>query len=288
MSDVALATARDAREHDDDLPLLERALAERGLSSEVVVWDDGSVAWDSYRLVVVRSTWDYALRRDEFLAWADAVAAVTTLRNPPDVLRWNTDKRYLRELERAGIPVVPTTWPEPGDDIRLATDGEIVVKPVVSAGARDSGRYGGADGGSAAANATDLLAAGRPVMAEPYLAAADRDGETGGRFIGNEFSHAVRKSAILRAELRLVAGLYAEERITPRTPSDAELSLAERVLNAVPGGRQRLLYARVDLVPGADGEPVVLELEVAEPSLFVDRAAGSAARFAGSVAGLLG
>ena len=285
MADVALVTARDARKRDDDLPLLTAALERRTISSEIVVWDDAAVTWASFRLAVVRSTWDYALRRDEFLSWSEAVGGETVLLNPPDVLRWNTDKRYLRDLGAGGIPIVPTTWLEPGDAAHVVRDGDLVVKPAVSAGARDTARYGDDDVGSAAAHAhaAALLSEGRAVMIQPYVAAIDEAGETGLVFLGDAYSHAIRKAPILRPDLRFVAGLYAEERISPRSPAVDELTLAERVLDLVPGGRGRLLYARVDLVRDDGGRPMLLELEVAEPSLFVDRARGAADRFAVAV-----
>ena len=285
--DVALVTATDARARDDDLPLLVDALAAVGVAVDVVVWDDAAVDWASYRLAVVRSTWDYALRRDEFLDWADGVAAATRLLNPPDVLRWNTDKRYLRELAAAGLPIVPTTWVEPGERPAIPERAEVVVKPVVSAGARDTARYAETEGDAAQRHAGSLLDAGRAVMIQPYVAAIDEAGETGLVFCAGEFSHAFRKAPILRRSVSFVDGLYAEERITQRDPAPAELALAERVMDAVPGGRRRLLYGRVDLVPGADEAPVILELEVTEPSLFLHCGPGSAARFAAAMAAQL-
>ncbi len=282
-ADVALVSARAARSTDDDLPLLADALRARGVSADVTIWDDASVDWASYRLAVVRSTWDYALRRHEFLAWADGVAGSTRLFNPPDVLRWNTDKRYLRELEAASAPVVPTTWLEPGDAPRLPDGRDVVIKPAVSAGALDTARYGATHHAAALAHANALLAAGRAVMVQPYVTAIDEAGETGLVYCRGEFSHAFGKAPILRSRVSLVDGLYAEERITPRTPSASEMALAERVLDAVPGGSERLLYARVDVVPGEHGEPLLLELEVTEPSLFLHCGSGSADRFAAAM-----
>ena len=249
-------------------------------------WDDPSVEWGAYAVVVVRSTWDYPLRRDEFLAWADAVAAVTHIANPPDVLRWNTDKRYLRELEAAGTPVVPTTWIEPGDAVALPEHGAFVVKPAVSAGARDTARHETADA-AAREHVDGLIAVGRTVMIQPYLAAIDDVGETALVFAAGEYSHSIRKAAILGADVEFVDGLYAEERISACEPSRDERNVAEQVLDRVLGGRHRLLYARVDVVPAEDGRPMLLELEVTEPSLFLDHAAGSAERFATAIMGRL-
>ena len=161
---IALATCRDLPAGDEDSPLLLAACASAGLDAEWRVWDDPVVDWASYDLVVIRSTWDYVPRRDDFAAWA---ASVPRLANPADVVGWNTDKSYLANLEAAGVPVVPTRWLEPGA--------------------------------------------------------------------------------------------------------------------AVPGGPDRLLYARVDLLPGPAGRPLVVEVELTEPSLFLTAVPAAADRLAAAI-----
>ena len=105
---VAIATAAELPDLDDDGPVLLAALAGRGITGEPAVWTDAGVDWAAYDLVLVRSTWDYAPLRDEFVAWAHRVGSVTRLANPADVIEWNTDKVYLRALDDAGLPVVAT------------------------------------------------------------------------------------------------------------------------------------------------------------------------------------
>src|ERR1044072_611569 len=144
---VALVPAARPRDLDEDMPLLLRALAARGIAAEAVVWDDAAVEWAAFDTVVVRSTWDYFVRREEFLAWAERVAAVTALHNPVPVLRWNSDKRYLLDLERWGVPIVPTTFVEPGAAAELPDDPvDLLVKPVVCAGSNDTARYAAGEG----------------------------------------------------------------------------------------------------------------------------------------------
>jgi glutathione synthase/RimK-type ligase-like ATP-grasp enzyme len=278
---VALATCRE-RPGGEDSEVLLPACAAAGLDAEWRVWDDPAVDWGSYDLVVIRTTWDYVARRDDFLAWA---AVVPRLANPADVVAWNTDKTYLREL---GVPTVPTRFLSPGDT--LEPDGtEIVVKPTVSAGSRDTARYGPAEGDRAAAHAAALLAAGRPVMVQPYLTGVDEVGETAVVHVGGRYSHALRKAALLTpGDSAEVVGLYRPERIERATPTAAQLALAEAALAAVPGGPERLLYARVDLLPGPAGEPLVIEVELTEPSLFLTVVPGSADRFAAAVKRALG
>jgi hypothetical protein len=172
------------------------------------------------------------------------------------------------------------------------TDGEYVIKPAVGAGSLDSGRY---DLGLpehrelAVAHVARLQSAGRLVMVQPYLTAVDTYGETALLYLPDKsgrlaFSHAVRKGAMLSGPDEGVEGLYKEESIRPRTPLDAELEIGERALAVVPGDPQRLLYARVDLIPGEDDLPVLVELELTEPSLFLGHAAGSPARLAAAIA----
>lgn len=284
MPRVALVTATAARHLDEDLPPLSDALERAGIDHEIVVWDDASVDWTRFARVVIRSAWDYSERRDEFVAWA---RRVPRLSNPADIVAWNTDKRYLRDLARAGVAVTPTTWIEPGDPIQLPA-GEIVVKPAISAGARDTARYAPDLHGEARAHVARLQAQGRTVMVQPYLAKVDAEGETALLFFGGAFSHAIRKGPILLpGTTSMVEGLFAKEDIRAREPSAAERALAERTLDAVPGGRAELLYARVDVVPGPDGAPMVLELELTEPSVFLPFSEGAADRFARALGALL-
>ncbi|BCL12803.1 ATP-grasp domain-containing protein [Micromonospora sagamiensis] len=284
---VALVTCTDLPDLEPDDRLLRAALAARGVHVDTVIWDAPDVDWAGYNLVVIRSTWDYAVRRDEFVAWAHTVPR---LANPADVVAWNTDKRYLDALWAAGVPTVPTTWVVPGEPGQLPERGEYVVKPAVSAGSLDSGRYDLGDPEHrqlAADHLTRLGTAGRVAMVQPYLHGVDTAGETALLFAGGPtgpvFSHAIRKGAMLAGPDLPSEELFRTERIDPRTATAEQLAVAERTLAAVPGGAERLLYARVDLIPGPDGTPVLVELELTEPSLFLGHAEGAADRFADAV-----
>ncbi|PWW22108.1 hypothetical protein JD79_01256 [Geodermatophilus normandii] len=286
MPDVLIASCAAAAGKDEDEPLLLAALAAEGLTASSADWADADVDWGAAAAVVVRSTWDYAPRRDEFLAWARRVESATRLLNPAGVLTWNTDKRYLRELADAAVPVVPTAWAEqPGEvDAALARwPGDVVVKPVVSAGARDTARFAPAARAEARAAAEGILASGRAVMVQPYLDRLDAEGETGLVYLDGAASHAFGKGALLAGEA-LGPGLYAEEEITARTATAEQQALGDRVLAWV-GERTGTvpLYARVDLVPGEDGAPQVIEVELTEPSLFLTTDDGAAARLAAAV-----
>jgi hypothetical protein len=281
---VALVTCAEVPDLDPDDRLLLEPLARYNVGADPVVWDDAGVNWGAYDLVVLRSPWDYTRRREEFVAWARMVPRLT---NPADVVGWNTDKRYLGDLQTAGVPVVPTEWIAPDEHWALPARGEWVIKPAVSAGSIDTGRYDMADPEHrelAVGHLTRLRQAGRLVMVQPYLPSVDSYGETAVLFLGGRYSHAVRKGPMLTGPDVGVEGLFKEEDITAREPTEHELAVAARALDAVPGGPERLLYARFDLVAGRDGEPLVIELELTEPSLFLYTAANAPDTLAAAIA----
>jgi glutathione synthase/RimK-type ligase-like ATP-grasp enzyme len=274
---IALATAVAAFTLDEDMDPLLAACAQAGVAAQRVAWDDPTVSWQRFDAVLLRSTWDYSDRLPEFLAWCERVSALTQLINPLEMVRWNTDKRYLGELARAGVPVIETHYLSLADapDDFPAFD-EFVIKPTVGAGSRGARRFVADERDEAAAHAAGLLAQGREVMVQPYLAQVDSAGETALLYFAGAFSHAVRKGPLLPRGSAATRALFAPEQIGPRQPSEAELGVAERVLDALPFARP--VYARVDLLPSADG-PRLLELELTEPSLFFDTAPGAAQRF---------
>jgi hypothetical protein len=276
---IALATGRPYLDLDADLPLLMDAAAARGVDAQVAVWDDDSVDWSAYDVVVVRSCWDYLDRREAFLAWA---ARVPNLVNPADVLAWNTDKIYLGELADAGVPVIETRWDvRTGDDLpRLgAAAEEWVVKPSISGGSKDTARWDRPD--DVYAHSEELIAAGRTAMVQPYVPSIDVEGETALIFFGGRFSHAIRKGPLLERGEGVRQDRDQREMITPRAPTAAQHEVAEQVLAAIPsslGRADALAYARVDLATDTEGAPLLIELELTEPSLFLDHAELSAGR----------
>lgn len=280
MTRVAIATCAGLPDLDPDDRALAPELAALGIAADVVAWDDPGADWAAFDLVVVRNTWDYPERREEFLAWAERVPRIV---NPAPVLRWTTDKRYLVELEGAGLPVVHTEFVDaPGHRIAPGPDG-VVVKPAVGVGSVDAGRH--RDAASAGAHVADLLAAGRPAMVQPFLPGIAERGETALIFLAGVFSHAIHKGPML-PETGIVRpyGLFQPENISAREPTDAERAVGERVATWLSGRFGPLAYARIDVVPGPGGAPVVLECELAEPSLFLATAPGAAARLAAALA----
>ena len=228
--------------------------------------------------MVIRSTWDYYRRLGEFETWLDHVSHQTTVHNSPEVVRWNMDKRYLRELERADIPVIHTRFMESVADIQSAEFGlDVMVKPVISAGSNDTARFVD-DSSGARRFAGHLIDTGRAVMVQPYVSSIDEQGETGLVYFSGQFSHAFHKGPIFGGERLSHNGLYMEEEISPHQETSRERVLGDRVLSFLTHRfGSAPLYARVDMVGDADGEPSIMEVELIEPSLFlhVDEDAGS-------------
>lgn len=262
----AFATAAPFRDHDDDLPLLLAAAKARGHEAGLVDWDDPAVDWTSFDNVVVRSCWDYIARLEEFVTWA---RSIPSLRNPSKVIAWNTDKVYLREVAGHGIAIIPSYWNvQHGDDI--GDSEEWVCKPSISVGSLDTGRWGSRE--EVYAHSASLVAAGRTSIVQPYIQSVDTDGETAMLFIGGEFSHSIRKGQLLFAGEGINDERAGTETITPRAPTAAQHEVAAESLAVVARMLdldEPLLYARVDLVTAPDGSPLVIELELTEPSLFL-------------------
>ena len=281
---LALVTSERGLRLDPDLAPASAALRQAGFDVDVVRWDDADADWDGYALAVLRSTWDYSWRLDEFLSWA---GGVPRLRNAVELLRWNTDKTYLRDLERAGLPIVPTVW-SPTTVEALPDAEEWVVKPSISAGSRDTARW--TDRGAALAHAAELIAAGRTAMLQPYLTSVDEHGETALLFLGGRFSHAVRKGPLLQRGEGVRQDRDSRGDLRPIDPTPEQRDVAQWVFDAVGDlvpGAAAPLYARIDLVQDGGGRPVLLELELAEPSLFLPQVPEAVARFTAAVRGAL-
>ena len=287
---VAIATCASLPpQFDDDRRLIE-ALIARGADAIHAVWDDPAVSWDDFDKVVIRTTWDYPHKHAAFLDWADAVG--DRLENPARLVRWNSDKHHLADLIAAGIPTVPTRFVEPGDDVP-PLEREIVAKPAVGVGGRLTGRFGPATHHEAHRLIARHHAEGRSAMIQPYQPSVDATGETALVFIAAQFHHAAHKRAVLRpdemAPMRddAIGGaevMYGPDIVEPGDADDSEIAVAEAAIAYV---RERFdvapLYARVDMVRGSDGGPLVLELEAVEPNLFLRFSDGAADRLAEAI-----
>jgi hypothetical protein len=261
---IVLAGCPSLPEGDGDDAGLVSALAEHGLHARWLPWDDPATL--TADLVILRATWDYIERLDEFVDWTDKVR---NLLNPPGVVRWNTDKRYLADLAAAGVPTVPSRFFAPGRTIELPR-GEVVVKPAIGMGSIGAQRFSDSD--SARRHGAALQARGQTVLVQPYDPRI-ADGETALVFFGGEQSHAFTKGPILPAAgapALDASGTYADEELSPADPDFEVWDVGHAALTAaavhlgIDVGE--FLYARVDVVGGID-DARVLELELVEPSL---------------------
>jgi glutathione synthase/RimK-type ligase-like ATP-grasp enzyme len=262
-TEVALVTCADERYQEPEVHVAADALRATGVQTDVVSWDEDR-DWGAYELVVVRTPWDYFDRVNQFLDWAARVERESSLVNPADVLRWNSHKGYLAEFTAKGVPTVPTRLvPGPSidvaDQIREVPWDEIVVKPAIDGGARHAWR--GLRDDPSLSRVAERLADHGDVVVQPFVPAIV-DGERSLVFLGGRFSHAVRKVP-KEGDYRSQRHLGGRE--VDHEPDSAELQVALAAMAAAPG---RLTYARVDLVDW-EGAPVLIELEVIEPDLFM-------------------
>ena len=277
---IALVTCERPIERDDDLDFVGPALRRKGVDVEVPGWSDPSVDWSSFDLAMISSTWDYFERQDEFRSWLKAAHKATKLVNPLGMVEWNLDKRYLLELEAAGVPTIPTVWIEPGGEAEAAGEiGElgweqVVIKPVIDLGARNLVRV-------PAELVGEML--GRydvATMAQPYLPSVASEGEISLVYIGGELSHSLRKIPA-RGDFRVqpqYGGTHAAEEF-----GRVIREISEGAIAVAPGDP---VYARVDVV-GTDRGPAVIELELIEPALYLDTDPSSGVRLAEALLAVL-
>ncbi len=275
MSRIAFATCSPRQPMwEDDLRAAE-VLAEAQVEVDFVAWDDPDARWDGYERVVVRSAWDYGSRLNEFLAWADRVGE-RRLRNTPEVLRWNSDKRYLAELDGGGMPVPPTLLVAPGGRVPEIT-GEVVIKPVTGAGARDTGRFT-PEAAPAALELLDRLGERDEIaMVQPYFDEIEVNGETAAVLFGGRFAYALNKRAFLGPdqvapadETGVAAAMRDEDLVRVGEALPQEVELAEKTIAWIAAKFGRIpLFARVDMVRTGSGQPVLMEVELIEPCLYL-------------------
>ena len=266
---LRIATCTRLPEPDpDEEPLLE-ALAAHGVQARMAAWDDPGEDWPAPAPTVIRSTWNYIHSLDRFLLWARTAAP---LWNPEPIVRWNVHKSYLADLAARGHAVAPTTFHRRGDRVIISVDREIVIKPTVSAGSFGTRRF--APGEHAAAQIhLDGLLAERDAMVQEYLPSVEGYGERAVVWIDGEVTHAVRKSPRFSG---------SDEAVSAAVPVAAdERAMAQAVLAPY---AQDLLSARVDLARVAGGEPVIMELELIEPSLVLVQHPPALARLARAIA----
>ena len=276
---IAIATCAAYPELKGDDEQLCETLQVRGCEAASVVWDEDGVDWSDFDLCLVSSTWDYHDKHEDFLAWTRRVEATTALHNPADLIAWNIDKRYLRELAKAGVPTVPTLWVDRGAEIdlegELATRGweEAVVKPVVDLGAKNLHRVQADEAQDALATVLERQEA----MVQPFLPSLENEGELSLIYIEGDLSHTVRKHPA-KGDFR-VQSIWGGT-VESAEPEPQQVGAAERALSQL---NEPPLYARIDLVTDPSGNPALIELELIEPNLYLSTTAGAADLLANAV-----
>ncbi len=276
MPKIALLTSRSLPVPDNEMPLIEQAFAARGFDSTVMAWDDPALPRCGADAALIRSTWDYTHRLDDFL---DTLTHLPMpVLNAPEVVRQNAHKVYLVDLATAGVPTVPTWLIRRGSGVALPDAGapEVIVKPAVSAGARGVGRF--VNESEDAAEHLRQLSTGVDVLVQPFLPDV-ADGERSLLFFGGTYSHAVVKRPA-NGDFRVQEQYGGESHSIIAADSDRDIA-AQALKTLDPDNN--LAYARVDLVGGAD-RPMVMEVELIEPSLFLWLAPGSPDRLVSAVA----
>lgn len=295
--DVALVTCAELLARPDPEPYLQNvlredhilsaALARRGLGATRVDWADPAVDWDRVGVAVIRTTWDYFHRFEEFSPWLDAVARRTRLLNPLPTLRWNVDKHYLLDLERAGVRIVPTRVVEPGEtpSLRGLLDAEgwseAVVKPAVSGAARLTWRVPRAEVEQHEARFAACVHA-EAMLVQPFVRSVVEEGESSIMVLGGRVTHAVQKRA-KAGDFRVQDDFGGT--VARRPLGAEEAALAEHIVAAA--GRPAL-YGRVDLVRDDEGRWMLGELELVEPELWLRFCEEAAEPFAEGIAAALG
>ncbi len=279
---IALATCEELPDLDpDDQPLVE-LFHKMGIEATPAIWSDPTINWAGFDHIIVRNTWDYTNRIEEFLTWVKTHQS--RIQNSYEMILWNSNKIYLKDLAGAGFPIVATQFvTEPHGDWEPPLQGDFVVKPTVSAGSQDTMRLRTSDPdcrSRAHGLIERIVSQGKTAMVQPYLMAVDEIGETALLFISGDYSHAIRKGPLLVPNVEGVKehGLFLKEDISPREPKPEQRELATAVMDYVSQRFGVPLYARVDLLEDSEGKPVILELELVEPSMFFATAPQSADR----------
>lgn len=284
---VVTDTYRPGDGDRDTAPLIA-ALRARGITAEPVVWH----AWDprrdgGFRMLVLRTPWDYSEREEEFRAWLQQAGQVCDVQNPPQLVRWNLDKVYLKQLQQAGVATVPTAWAADQSQLTEALVGHgqqwVVVKPTISAGALNTGLLR-ADSAEARDLGRRILDRGRTVMVQPEVPELSAGREKALYFIDGVFTHAIAKGALLARGGGFRGGSYQEDP-QPVEASPAEQAFGVQVLNAcaAAAGTPVPLYGRIDVVSTAEWGTVLLEAELFEPALNLHRAPHAAVALAEAV-----
>lgn len=257
---------------EEDAPLF-KALNQSGIAHDICVWDQAN-DWSAYDVLLLRSVWDYHERKDEFLRWCQVRSQHTLLLNPLPAIAWNSNKNYLKALSQAGLSIAPTHWftADSENDVAKACQqlgGEQwFLKPTVGADSSGTLRFD-ASQWQQAQNHLEQHLNHVDMMLQPYLSSVENRGEVSLIYFGQQWSHAVIKNPVA-GDYRVQDTFGASDH--PYQPTPAELEVSSAVVDFIHQQFDGLCYARVDLLNDAHGHPLINEVELIEPSLFLHHA----------------
>ncbi len=296
MTDITILTCKEfftpktASAYTDNIVLeyrlLKEALERIGLSVERTYWDDPNYNWSQTRAVVFRTIWDYFERFETFWPWLQSIQTQTQIINSMKLIEWNIDKAYLFDLAQCGIPIVPSILIKKGQFQKLSEIAkkcdwtDLVVKPTISGGGYLTYKYGYTDLERYQAQ-FDALVTERDMLVQGYVSSITEKGEASLMVFGGEFTHSILKRAKV-GDFRVQDDFGGTVHPYQQTP--AEVALAKRVMKQCP---ELPIYGRVDLVWDNQDRPMVSELEIIEPELWVRKAPWSADIFAKAIASQL-
>lgn len=235
------------------------AFAEKGMTVVDIAWDDPDADWGSFGAAIIGTTWDYWDRIDEFLGTLEAIGKQTRLFNSAEMVRWNSRKTYLKDLESKGARLIPTLWMDEvtPDAASRAFDAlgsdDLVFKRQIGAGARDQFRLKRGEA---------IPTAAYPMMVQPFLNMIQVEGEISFIFIDGQFCHALIKRAA-DGDYRIQSEYGGQEE--PIVPSSQDQAAAQAIIGTLD---QTPLYGRVDMLRAEDGQLLLMELELIEPYLY--------------------
>lgn len=269
----------------DDQGLFE-ALKNTGIEVHIHAWD-APIQWSDYDACLFRSVWDYQEQPTKFLHWLEQTEPVTQFINSAAIIKWNTDKKYLKELADFGVSIAPTVWLDANKTHDLKTlinqfdATQYFLKPVI--GADSSGTYRFSNNGDeliAAQKHLDEISKSHEMMLQPYLNSVETQGETSGMFFASNYSHGVRKIPV-NGDYRVQDTFGATD--VPYDLNAAEMALSKACLYFLAEKFGTIVYARFDFLQDADGSVYLNEAELFEPSLFFNHDPLAAARLAQSI-----
>ena len=279
---LALVTCSELPEPDPDEDLLLQSLRKAGLAAEMLAWDDPPLELETFTCCILRSCWNYYEEPDTFLDWIAYASSRSRFINPPNVVRWNLHKRYLQELEDRGVPIIPTLWLEHGEGVDLLTTmrtrswEDVVIKPAISAASFRTKRFPLRQVGEAQ-DFLEALLQERDAMVQRYMPGVEGRGERALVWIDGQLTHSVKKSPRFMGDGEWIS--------SARPASDQEKKIAQIALSHIDGD---LLYARIDIMYDRDGRPLVSEVELIEPSLFLQQCPAALTRFVDAISRLCG